>query len=552
MTSEYETHLMITPVDVGFGTGILVGVGLCGLGYYSYRECDELGVTAFAAFAFVLGLSAVLGSATGLVGVEGPTDIPLWPRLATMLWGVAALPWAVFAAQYSGRYVQVGRRTVGLLAAPYLGLVVGFWLLVSGSGSIVLSTVMTSLVLVYSLALILVGVYLLIRATYRYGGFSAWQGVTMSVAPLGTLVALNSVSIIYPESEQLALVLFVGILSVVLVALTVAVSRQDVFESSPAVGTLGERTVLRETDDVVLVVDDRDKLVSLNEAAVETLGVGRPAAFERPLSSLIGHGTETLQSKETVSLDTTDGTRRYDPQVAVLSRRGRELGALLSLRDVTARELREQRLSVLNRVLRHNLRNKLEVVKTHTEIIHEELDGEYETHTETLAETTDDIADLGRNARRIDQFVASDSGATAVDIVSAIEETLAAVDTDDTDVDITVDAPVSAPVETNRRALTAALRSALENAVTYAETAAEVTVERDGTDWRVLIVDDGPGIPSSELDSLDDGVETPLSHGTGLGLWQLKWAVTTLGGQLSFDTADGTTVEMTVPDRSQA
>jgi signal transduction histidine kinase len=224
----------------------------------------------------------------------------------------------------------------------------------------------------------------------------------------------------------------------------------------------------------------------------------------------------------------------------------------LSLRDVTARELREQRLSVLNRVLRHNLRNKLEVVKTHTEIIHEELDGEYETHTETLAETTDDIADLGRNARRIDQFVASDSGATAVDIVSAIEETLTAVDTDDTDVDITVDAPVSAPVETNRRALTAALRSALENAVTYAETAAEVTVERDGTGWRVLIVDDGPGIPSSELDSLDDGVETPLSHGTGLGLWQLKWAVTTLGGQLSFDTANGTTVEMTVPDRSQA
>ena len=59
---------------------------------------------------------------------------------------------------------------------------------------------------------------------------------------------------------------------------------------------------------------------------------------------------------ETVSLATAAGKRRYDPQVSpITDSRGTELGSVLSLRDVTRRELRQQRLAVLNRVLRHNL-----------------------------------------------------------------------------------------------------------------------------------------------------------------------------------------------------
>lgn len=44
-------------------------------------------------------------------------------------------------------------------------------------------------------------------------------------------------------------------------------------------------------------------------------------------------------------------------------------------------------------------------------------------------------------------------------------------------------------------------------------------------------------------------METPLQHGTGLELWRLKSAVRKLSGDLSFDTVDGTTVRIEVPDR---
>lgn len=118
------------------------------------------------------------------------------------------------------------------------------------------------------------------------------------------------------------------------------------------------------------------------------------------------------------------------------------------------------------------------------------------------------------------------------------------------DVDVTLDVPDAAPLSTDWQALRAALESAIENALEYASESVTVTVERRSAGYEIVVTDDGPGIPDSELASIDAGSETPLQHGTGLGLWQLKWAVTRFGGDLSFDTADGTTVRIVVPDQS--
>ena len=75
----------------------------------------------------------------------------------------------------------------------------------------------------------------------------------------------------------------------------------------------------------------------------------------------------------------------------------------------------------------------------------------------------------------------------------------------------------------------------------------EIGIETNPDGYEVQIVDDGPGIPGGELESLAAGTETALQHGSGLGLWQLKWAVRTIGGDLSFDTTDGTAVTIVVP-----
>jgi signal transduction histidine kinase len=52
-------------------------------------------------------------------------------------------------------------------------------------------------------------------------------------------------------------------------------------------------------------------------------------------------------------------------------------------------------------------------------------------------------------------------------------------------------------------------------------------------------VDDGPGLASNERAVLDGRSETPLEHGTGLGLWLANWIVTGLGGELEVVDPDG-------------
>jgi signal transduction histidine kinase len=116
-------------------------------------------------------------------------------------------------------------------------------------------------------------------------------------------------------------------------------------------------------------------------------------------------------------------------------------------------------------------------------------------------------------------------------------------------VDVTTDLPGAAPVTTDAEALRVVVESAVENAVAYADSEVRVGVDDHGEELVVTVDDDGPGIPDGELASIESGTETDLRHGRGLGLWQIKWGVDKLNGQLSFDTDGGTTVRIVVPDR---
>jgi signal transduction histidine kinase len=246
----------------------------------------------------------------------------------------------------------------------------------------------------------------------------------------------------------------------------------------------------------------------------------------------------------------------------VVDRTDRYLGTVVSLRKVTERELRKERLSVLNRVLRHNLRNQLDVLNAHLDAIDDD-------HADTAIETTGRIARMSDHARTIDQLLSETREQVPVDVAELLRDTVATYDAP-----VTVEATESLVVTTDGVALEAAIESAIDNAVMHAT---DVTVALQSTPdgCELQVIDDGPGIPESELSALETGAEAPLRHGTGLGLWQLilpaiitwrfstprgveifheviagsiTWATRTLGGEVSFDTSDGTTVTISVPD----
>jgi signal transduction histidine kinase len=253
---------------------------------------------------------------------------------------------------------------------------------------------------------------------------------------------------------------------------------------------------------------------------------------------MIGESVDDLRATETVEFDVEGASAKYDPQVSmVLNQHDKQMGTVISLREVTNRELRKERLAVLNRVLRHNLRNQLDVVNAHLEAIDD-------NHADAATEATDRIARMSDRARTIDRVLSETRENVAIDVAELLRGIIAAYDAP-----IAVEAPDSLMITTDYAALKAAVESAVDNAVTHA-TNVTISLRQTSDGCEIWVADDGPGIPESELSALETGTETALQHGTGLGLWQLSWAARSLDGNVSFDTSEGTTVTITVSDAS--
>ncbi|MFB6177919.1 MAG: sensor histidine kinase, partial [Halobaculum sp.] len=128
--------------------------------------------------------------------------------------------------------------------------------------------------------------------------------------------------------------------------------------------------------------------------------------------------------------------------------------------------------------------------------------------------------------------------------------TVASADDEDTAV-VTVETP-PATTTANGEILVGVVRELVANAVEHGDADPRVTVDPgahgETDDWRFVVADDGPGIPDHEVEVFRRVEETPLQHGRGLGLWLVRWGVDRLGGSVQFDTSDGTTVTVTLPE----
>jgi len=537
---------MVSAVDALLVVGIVAGVALVWVGYRVYRLSERLGRRSFVAFTVILGTGCVIAGIGGLVPsvLSFGTGNSTWAQLPLLFWLVATFPWFVFAVQYTGTRTSIRLRTLVLAGLPYLVIVADLGLTVLGF-ELGFFNVVATLVFLYVISLAVAGTYLLIQKSYSYSYIPAGQGISLGIVPVLTISIWNLVGTQDTTTVGVAAAYAAG---AVVAAVGVGAARRQygLFDSAPSIGTLGQRALTRETDDLMFVVDDSDYVVTINETAVEKLPTTRETVIGSPLRTVLDHDGQQLRAAETVTVQTNEGGRQYDPQVSqVTDHHGNEIGATLSLRDVTERKLREQRLAVLNRVLRHNLRNEIDVLKSHAEMLDQD-----QAAVAPILESADAVASLGQQARRIDQYVSGSTDDTTVDLEETILSVLDTVGADDATVDVSVDTPSPATLSTNRTAVVGALESVLDNAVRYAASTVRVTVEPRPGGFCLRITDDGPGIPEAELESLDAGTESPLQHTTGLGLWQLKWAVRALNGDLSFDTADGTTVEIFVPDRS--
>ncbi|MDS0283649.1 PAS domain S-box protein [Haloarcula onubensis] len=312
--------------------------------------------------------------------------------------------------------------------------------------------------------------------------------------------------------------------------------------------------------------DDAPLVRSVNPAFTDVFGLDRRTVLDGDLNDYIlppddeaereadrlderGADGETVQAE--IRRRTADGFRDFLFRGVPYRRDDGRVWSFGIYTDITEQIERERRLEVLNRVLRHNLRNDLTVVLGLADELHERADDEAtRSLLERLLRKGEQIASLSDRAREIERSVRRDDADTApLDVT----ETVASVatryaDQYGTSIDVSVpETPVMAADGRLRRVVGELVENALEHA--GAEPSVAVDVDPAPEMVSVTVTDDGPGIPDHELDVLTGNEPiTQLSHGSGLGLWLVIWVTESYGGTVRFENAaDGASVTLALP-----
>ncbi len=544
------------------------GVGSLGLAWFLRRHRGQGGASWFMVTLAAQGVAA-LGYGMGLVVFESA-----W-RAFTEAWFLAAFIWVgpfflAFALEYTGRSAVLWTWAFrGLLAATAAGSALALtqplhgWLwrefrvveTLGVAGALYEIQPAGYAAIVVCLVAVGVAVLLLVEAMLAYGPL--YRRETVAVALSTVPPALGFVQWITGTGPWPALNLLVVLLVAHVAFDAYAFVGTHMFETNPVTRRAAERNALDDLDEPVLVLDAGDRVVDANARARTVFDVPPASDLPVPFTGVTGQSLDAVRDAGELSTAGAAGGVFAVSYTPLTDSRGASVGGTVILYDISDERQREQELTVLNRVLRHNLRNKMTIIRGHAQSMRAELDDErLESQADAIVSSSDGllaVAETAHEFRRVRErdreWESVDAAATAAD---AREDVLADWPDARVEVAAVTDDPV---VRTDRAVLGLLLSNLVENAVSHADDDPSAVVRvRDTEDGRVAVEvrDDNARISDAELAPLRAGTETPLSHGSGVGLWVVTWCADALGASLDFAYDDGNVVTVTLPDRRDA
>ncbi|UPW02045.1 HAMP domain-containing histidine kinase [Halorussus gelatinilyticus] len=225
------------------------------------------------------------------------------------------------------------------------------------------------------------------------------------------------------------------------------------------------------------------------------------------------------------------------------------------VRRIRAEELATERekTAVLNRLIRHNLRNDVQVLGGFAERLTTEVaDPELADVAGRVERKADDLGGMYEKVADIQQTIEGEAAATrSVELGPVADEVVGEFREEYPAAGIGVSIPAGLSVRANEQ-LRRVLANLVENAADHhggEAPSVRLAAERSGDRVEIRVADDGPGIPDDEVAVLTgDRDLTQLDHGSGFGLWLVKWVVDGYGGDLRFEESDsgGTVVAVTL------
>jgi signal transduction histidine kinase len=324
---------------------------------------------------------------------------------------------------------------------------------------------------------------------------------------------------------------------------------------------------LAHVSDAVLLIDDSGRVRSWNNAAEVLLGVSRAIAIARPAQEVVPEYARLVEGGRKrdafVPVQVAENERWFAPALSTF-----EGGTVLTVRDVTGRYLLERARADFVTTASHELRTPLTAiyggVRTLLGRASELSDDQrlrllrmIEQESAHLAQIVDQLlitAQLDRGSLR--------ASAAPCDVRALCQSILEGAEARNTvQATLVLDAPADLePVLCDASLLRQVLVNLVENALKYSPNGGriELTVGGSGDTFRIVVRDEGLGIPASEQEQIFekfyrlDAEMTRGVGGSGLGLYISREIVTQMDGTLTVrsEPGAGSTFTVTLPRRA--
>ncbi|EMA59154.1 PAS domain-containing sensor histidine kinase [Halorubrum lipolyticum] len=266
------------------------------------------------------------------------------------------------------------------------------------------------------------------------------------------------------------------------------------------------------------------------------------------------------------------GTRTFDVRYYPLDDPdggdGDAVGVVGVLRDVTDSENRARQLRVVDRVLQHNLRNAMTVIRGRARQIADDAQaretdadderaagaaGPIATAAADVVARAEALLSTSEKVHQITEVLSDPPETEPVDVAEAVETLAAGIGDEFPAASVTASTP-DGPVRASATAwIDRAIDELVRNAIVHHDRGSptvEVAVAATEDAVAVTVTDDGPGLTGMNRDVLETGEAIDaLYHGSGLGLWLVYWVVQQSGGEATVRDAAprGTVVTVTLP-----
>lgn len=220
------------------------------------------------------------------------------------------------------------------------------------------------------------------------------------------------------------------------------------------------------------------------------------------------------------------------------------------------KRLEEQRddLQLLNQVMRHDIRNDLQLIGAYAELLEDHIDDEGREYLDVIREHTESATNLTTTAHDLAEVMLSpDIQEQAVSLRGTLNQQIEETRSGHPEAVVTVEGSIPEVDVTGNDMLGSVFRNLLQNSIQHNDkTLPKITVSATEIDDRVEIrvADNGPGIPEAQRDDIFGKGEKGLeSSGAGIGLYLVRSLVDGYGGDVWVESNDpeGAVFVVTLP-----